>query len=368
MKFTPAGGRVAAEASLLSEEVLVAVHDTGIGIAPEEQATIFEEFRQASRHEAVDQEGTGLGLALAKQLVEMHGGRIWVESKSGVGSTFTFALPVPQRTGAADTLRERPNPSPDPDIPTVLVIEDDPKAAELLSVYLLGAGLHPIVCSTGQEGIEAATRTRPQTIILDILLPDQDGWDVLTELKARPATSGIPVVITTSVDERGRGLALGASDYLLKPIDRTNLLKSLRRATEGTRNENGPLTVLAIDDDPMALELTSAVLSPEGFDVLRAGDGLQGLEAARREKPALIILDLLMPGMDGFAVLEALRSEEELAAIPVIVLTGQSLNSGDRERLNSRVRHLAAKSDFDRTSFVSLIRNLCNLEEDNHGG
>ena len=364
VKFTSQGGRVSATALRAGDEVRIAIHDTGIGISTEDQAAIFDEFRQGTRHESADQEGTGLGLALARQLVEMHRGRIWVESEPGKGSTFTFAIPARTEPAAAEPAPAELPGEPDP--LTVLVIEDDPKAAQLLCIYLEAAGLRPLVCPTGEEGLAMAATMHPGTIILDILLPGRDGWDILADLKGRTATSAIPVVIASSVDERGKGFALGATDYLLKPVSRDALLDTIRRAAGSTGSRNPPCKVLAIDDDPLALELTEAVLAPEGFAVLRANGGAAGVEAARRERPALIILDLLMPEMDGFAVIESLRSDPATDSIPIVVLTGKTLSGEDRERLNSRVRYLARKSDFDRAGFVKLVRSLCGAKGEVH--
>jgi signal transduction histidine kinase/CheY-like chemotaxis protein len=368
VKFTPEGGRVTVTASRLPDEVRVAVADTGIGISETDQAKIFEEFRQGTRHSGADQEGTGLGLALARRLVEMHGGRIWLESEPGKGSTFTFALPAAHAPEAPAVPEPAPAVALKRDPLAVLIVEDDPRAAQLLSIYLEGAGLHPTIAPSGEQGLEAATALQPGTIILDILLPGRDGWDILAELKATPATAAIPVVIVSTLDERGRGFALGASDYLLKPVDREALLGTLERVGCSRDGSGARVKVLAIDDDPVALELTSAVLGPAGFDVLRAGGGEEGIAMARREQPALVILDLLMPEVDGFTVVERLKADPATADIPVVVFTGKSLTREERERLNTKVGHLAQKTEFDRAGFAELVRNMCNAREVSHAG
>jgi CheY-like chemotaxis protein len=250
----------------------------------------------------------------------------------------------------------------------VLIVEDDPRAAQLLSIYLEGAGLHPAIAPSGEQGLEVVAELQPGTIILDILLPGRDGWDILAELKANPQTAAIPVVIVSTLDERGRGFALGASDYLLKPVDREALLGTLERVGCGRDGTGTRVKVLAIDDDPVALELTSAVLGPAGFEVLRAGGGEEGIAMARREQPALVILDLLMPEVDGFTVVERLKADPATADIPVVVFTGKSLTREERERLNSKVGHLAQKTEFDRAGFAELVRNLCNSREVSHAG
>jgi CheY-like chemotaxis protein len=188
------------------------------------------------------------------------------------------------------------------------------------------------------------------------LLPSVSGWDVLARAKADPELSGIPIVIVSMLDERGRGYALGAADYLVKPVQRNDLLAALRPLTHAGAPAGPPATVLAVDDDPMALELIASVLGPEGYVVLRAGGGEDALEIARRELPALVILDLLMPGLDGFDVVEALQADPVTAGIPIVILTSKTIEAADLERLNSHVAHLAEKGRFSRAEFVELVR------------
>ena len=220
VKFTPEGGRIDIAARVTGDEVQVYVRDTGVGIAEADQARIFEAFQRGDRRVSV--EGTGLGLTLSKRFVELHGGRIWVASAVGEGSTFGFALPLeraPEPVLEPTTL--------EPEAGTVLVIEDDRRSAELLGLYLEGSGLRVVLARDGAEGLELARALRPRAVILDILLPRLDGWDLLGRLKNDPATAGIPVVIVTMLDERGKGLALGAVDYLVKPVSREAMLEAL---------------------------------------------------------------------------------------------------------------------------------------------
>ena len=215
------------------------------------------------------------------------------------------------------------------------------------------------VAGDGDEGIEAARRLRPAAIVLDLFLPRVSGWDVLGQLKADPALADIPVVIVSMVDERGKGYALGAAGYLVKPVDRDDLLGALRPLTGAGSVDGEPVTVLAIDDDPVALELVAAVLGPEGYRVLRAQGGDEGVSTALQERPDLVILDLLMPGTDGFEVVERLRADARTAEIPIVVLTSKAIGEADRERLNSRIAHLAEKGHFSRAEFVDLVRRCC---------
>jgi signal transduction histidine kinase/CheY-like chemotaxis protein len=363
VKFTADGGRIDLSARCANGEVEVAVRDTGIGIAPEDQERVFEEFQQAGQRE-----GSGLGLALCRSFVELHGGRIRLQSEVGVGSTFTFTLPLPSATpdlSEAAPASDDPIPVPsdvaDPAAPgpTMLVIEDDVRSAELLRIFLEGGGFSVTVAAAGDEGIQAARRIRPAAIVLDLLLPDISGWDVLTTLKEDAGLADIPVVIVSMLDERGRGYALGAADYLVKPVDRDDLLGALRPLAAANNGDGESVKVLAIDDDPVALELVGAVLDPEGYTVLRAQGGDEGVGIAFREQPALVILDLLMPGTDGFEVVEQLRGDPRTADIPIVVLTSKSISEGDRQRLNSRIAHLAEKGRFSRAEFVELVRRCC---------
>ena len=216
VKFTPDGGSVAVAAGVEDDEALVEVRDTGVGIAEADQERIFEAFQRGGRD--ARSEGTGLGLTLSRRIVELHGGRLWMTSRLGEGSTFGFAIPV-RRPGLAPA-REG----------TVLVIEDDPPSAELLAVYLEGAGYRVVVARDGAAGLELAQQLLPRVVILDILLPDVDGWELLASLKRDPATAALPVVVVSMLDERSKGLALGASGYLVKPVRREQILEALELA------------------------------------------------------------------------------------------------------------------------------------------
>jgi signal transduction histidine kinase/DNA-binding response OmpR family regulator len=363
VKFTPDGGRVDVAARLATAEVQVAIRDTGIGIAPADQERIFEAFQQAGRGPRGTQEGTGLGLTLSRRFVELHGGRIWLESQVGVGSTFTFTLPLRGRVEAVDRTAPAP-PARDAARlegtgPTVLVVEDDRYAIDLLTLYLSGAGFRVAVAHDGDEGLALAHGLHPAAITLDILLPRLDGWDFLVRAKADPAIADIPVIIVSILDARGRGLALGAADYLVKPAGPDDVLAALRRCILRAQVPAKPVTILAVDDDPVALELIRAVLEPEGYSVLTATGGQAGVALAQQALPALVILDLLMPDVDGFTVVERLRSDPATAAIPIIIMTAKSMSRADKERLNGQISHLARKGEFERDTFVALVQGLC---------
>ena len=358
VKFTPDGGQVELSAQLVDGEVQIAVRDTGIGIPAEDQELIFEEFRQSGPK----REGTGLGLALTKKLVELHGGRIWVESELARGSTFTFAFPARAGQAAEVAAPEAPRPAAvltEGSASTVLLIEDDQNSIDLLSLYLGAAGFEVAVARDGQEGLEMARRLRPAVITLDIMLPRLDGWDFLTQAKAEPALADIPVIIVSMLDERGKGFALGAAEYLVKPVRREDLLATLRRVAPVGPALERPAKVLAIDDDPMAVDLIQAVLEPAGYRVLTASGGEEGIAVAIRELPDLVILDLLMPDVDGFAVVERLRAEPATKPIPIVILTSKAMSQQEKERLNGQISYLARKGEFNRTAFIDLVRGCC---------
>jgi signal transduction histidine kinase/CheY-like chemotaxis protein len=363
VKFTTDGGQVDVTARVIDSQVQVAVRDTGIGIAAEDQVRIFEEFQQAGSAAGRAPEGTGLGLALARKFVELHGGELWLESQVGVGSTFTFSLPVQPSPSAADytaPLPARSRPETDGILgPTVLVVEDNPQAVDLLTVYLHSDGFGVTVARDGAAGLALARDIHPAAIVLDILLPHMDGWDFLASAKADPEIAHIPVVIVSMLDERGKGFALGAADYLVKPVNREALLATLRRVTIRPGGLERNAQVLAIDDDPMALELIEAVLRPEGYTVLKASSGTEGIDLARQERPGLVILDLLMPEVDGFAVVERLRSDPVTAGIPIVILTSRSMAAEDKQRLNGQINYLARKGEFNRVDFADIVRGLC---------
>jgi signal transduction histidine kinase len=226
VKFTPDGGRVEVRARTEGSEVLVTVADTGTGVAAADRERIFESFQQGGRR-ASTTEGTGLGLTLSKRIVELHGGRIWVESELGVGSTFGFAIPAGVPAPAASAVADDPGRADGKG--TVVVIDDDRRSIDLLTVYLEAAGLRVVSASDGRRGVELIRALKPAIVVLDILLPGLDGWQVLESLKADPATAAIPVVVVSILDERGRGLALGAAEYLVKPVSREGVLDALAR-------------------------------------------------------------------------------------------------------------------------------------------
>lgn len=347
IKFTPPGGRVSLDARRDGPVVKIDVIDTGAGIASDDLERIFLEFHQAG-DAAQRQAGTGLGLPLTRRLAEAHGGSVEVRSEVGAGSTFTITLPAgvgPEPVAARAP--ERPLDSPRVRGREILVIEDDPGTVRLLRTYLEEAGHQVRVAVDGKAGLAAARDSPPGAIILDVLLPDIDGWEVLRELKADPAVRDVPVIVVTVVDERPLGLGLGAVDYFLKPVRREALLARLARYTFTTKVGRRSVRVLAIDDDPTALEHVRAALDPAGFEVVTAQSGAEGLELARSNAFDLVICDLIMPGLDGFEVVSELANDGATRHLPILILTGHDLSEADKRRLNGQILGIVGKGEAD---------------------
>jgi len=376
VKFTPQGGSIALTARHLSfvnghlktqdgqkrsspmtndQELMthrnlleISVSDTGIGIKPEDQEKIFNEFEQIDSSYARDKEGTGLGLALTHRLVELHGGRIWVESKGqGKGSTFTFVIPAneaeikPEEIKLEDTTQATIKVRAE-DGPLVLVVEDDPAAGELIAQYLSDAGYAVAQVFDGEQAIQMARELKPYAISLDIILPKKDGWEVLSELKSLPETKDIPVIVVSITEDRRLGFSMGALEWFVKPVEKDGIIEALSNICAAY--EKKTLTVLVVDDEPKTVELLTDRLESEKYKVLQAYGGGQGIELAIAKLPDVIILDLLMPQVSGFEVVQRLREHPEARNIPVLIHTAKDLTIEDRQRLNSHVQAISSKS------------------------
>lgn len=289
-------------------------------------------------------EGTGLGLALTRQLVEAHNGTIGVTSEVGVGSEFTVILPAQRAQVAADPAAEGP-PALAGDRPSVLVIEDDPAAQQLLRRHLEGAGYDVLTTASGKQGLAWLAEVRPDAVLLDILLPDLDGWEILQRAKSDPRTRSIPIMVVSVVDDRQLGLALGAVDYVVKPVARERLLEALGRLTFTTKVRTRTVTALVIDADPAAADRYRELLEPEGFRIIDATDGTTGRNRAIEDKPDLILLDALLPDIDGFELAHALRHDPSTATIPLWLTTPAGLPDDAKARLNGNVQGVLQSGD-----------------------
>jgi signal transduction histidine kinase/DNA-binding response OmpR family regulator len=367
IKYTHDGGSIRVGVTLDAEEVRIAVADSGIGIAPEDHGRVFEEFRQVG-DPSERQPGSGLGLAVTKRLAEAHRGRIDLTSARGQGSTFTLVLPTSEAVSSEDLSPAAPSGPTDaasaaeavgPPAATVgdiLVIEDDPSAVRLLREYLEGEGYRVRVTATGELGIESALKDRPAAIILDVLLPGMDGWEVLRRLKADDRLQGIPVVIVTVVEEREVGLALGAVDYLVKPIHREVLLGCIARYV--SNGSGRTKRVLVVDDEPAALSLIRGTLEPEGVEVVTAQGGREALNwADRGDLVDMVICDLVMPDVDGFAVISALKQNPRTASLPIVVYTAHDLTPDQKNRLNGQILGIVAKGQDARVGLLDWLEH-----------
>jgi len=349
VKFSPPDSPIDVEAFIRSGHLHVSVRDQGIGIAPEHHQMIFEEFRQVDGTVRREFGGTGLGLALVKKFVDLQGGEVTVESSLGKGSKFSFTVPV--RSRAAVVTR---TPEPMMRAERILVVEDDPNAFELIASALGSAGFLPIRASDGEEAMRLAKDVRPAAITLDVVLPGTEGWDVLRRLKADEATRSIPVVIISMVDDRERGVSLGAEDYFVKPVDRARLLERLRELT----SPDSPRRLLVIDDDEKVHAILANDFTPLGYSIESATSGEAGVRAAQQNAPDVIILDLMMPGMNGFQVAGALKEDPRTATIPILVLTSKEITSADRARLHPRIIGFVKKGTAAREQLLMELRRV----------
>jgi signal transduction histidine kinase/DNA-binding response OmpR family regulator len=343
VKFTDSEGEIRVSVARDGEDVRLTVADTGRGIGPADIDRIFEAFHQGEGEGMrTHHEGTGLGLALTRQLVDAHGGEVTVTSEIGVGSEFAVRLPVNRSAAGAGMERA---PALDRGKLNVLVIEDDPAARELLRVHLEGAGYGVLGTASGRQGLAWVSELRPDAVILDILLPDIDGWEILQRLKGDPATRSIPVMVVSVLDDRQLGLALGAVDYFVKPVSRELLLEGLGRLTFTTKVRTRTVTALVIDADPDALARYGELLEPDGFRVIAAHDAASGRLRAVEDRPDLIVLDAMLPDADAFELASSLHDDPETSHIPVWVTTPGELAPEARARLNGDVQAVLVRGD-----------------------
>jgi adenylate cyclase len=328
------------------EWVTIAVTDTGIGMTEEQMGRLFQQFSQADASTARKFGGTGLGLAISRHFCRIMGGDITVESNQGEGSTFTIRLPRIVQTDAAIVSELHAEPTPSvveaTEAPLILVVDDDATVRELVVRHLERAGFSAVVAKGGQEGLRLVRELRPAAVTLDIMMPDLDGWTVLAAIKGDPTLANIPVVLMSIVDQKNRGYALGAADYLVKPVDRIKLVKTLTGICGATAGH-----VLLVDDDEVVRRGVRQALEPTGWKVTEAENGQVAVDSLIVALPNVIILDLMMPKMDGFEFLNELRGRPDWQDIPVVVITAKDLTEDERNRLNGGVERIIQKSDRD---------------------
>ena len=348
------------------EWITFRVKDSGIGMSAEQMGKLFQAFTQADASTTRKYGGTGLGLTISRRFCELMGGDIQVESELGKGTTFSVRLPrvvvMQLEQPAVVSLEETATQGALGGGGTVLIIDDDPVARELLERYLSKDGFTVRTASNGQEGLALAKTLKPDAITLDVMMPTMDGWAVLTALKADPDLADIPIIMLTMVAEKNLGYSLGASDYMVKPIDRNRLTAMMARyRTHGPACP--PCRVLLVEDDAPTREMTRRTLEKSGMAVIEAENGQIALEKLEHEIPCMILLDLMMPVMDGFHFAAELRKKEEWRSIPVIVVTAKELTDDDQLRLNGYVEKVMQKGAYSRESLLSevghFIRKTC---------
>ena len=316
-------------------------------MTPEQLGRLFEAFSQAEASTSKKYGGTGLGLVITRRFCQLLGGEVTVTSEPGKGSTFTVRLPA--------DLSEPVAPPAEPaagSAGTVLVIDDDPAARAITRRVLSREGYGVVEAGDGESGLRLARELHPHLITLDILMPGMDGWAVLAGLKADPALAGIPVILQTILEDRNLGFALGASEYLTKPIDRKRLASLVKRYVPSPAA--GP--VLVVEDDAGTRALLGKALGKAGWEVTEAENGRVALEQMQTSHPALILLDLMMPEMDGFEFLDALRRQQPRRDVPVVVITAKTLTEEDRKRLNGGVERVVQKNALDAESLLAEVR------------
>ncbi len=354
LKFTPEGGKITvsgARAGAGRPSADIRVTDTGIGIPESQIGKIFNRFHQVDGSTTRRFGGVGLGLAIVKSILDAHGAAISVESEVGRGTTFRFTLPLLEKGAEASGREDAVATHVDEGL--VLVVDDDLELLRITKAQLEREGFSVLTATTGEDGIKQAARRRPDVILLDLLLPDKSGLDVLHVLKGEPGTRDIPVLVVSVASDGIRSLSLGASEWLRKPVDSKALVGTVRRLLDGSTGD-AP-TVLVVDDETDTLDFLRDTLRSEGFRVVAAHDGRQALEALAKTRPDLVLLDIMMPELSGFEVLEALAQHPETASIPVVVLTARADDLDAQRGLALGARKYMSKP-FDVQALIAEVQ------------
>jgi GAF domain-containing protein/DNA-binding response OmpR family regulator/anti-sigma regulatory factor (Ser/Thr protein kinase) len=353
-KFTHEGS-ITVRARAEAGQLMISVADTGIGISLEALDRVFEQFQQADTSTTREYGGTGLGLSISRSLARLLGGDLKADSQEGVGTTFTLSIPLvysarePQQMDK--TSRDAPTQPAQPCDDLVLVIDDHPEAIELIREILTDAGYRVIGAQDGIQGLKLAREIQPLAITLDIMMPNKDGWQVMHDLKTDPRTSGIPVIIASIVDKKVMGYRLGADDYLIKPLNADDLLASLSRLI----GKQTQCRVLVVDDDPNVIDMIRQLLGDSPYQVEATADGIQALSAIQAAPPDIILLDLLMPNLDGFGVIDKLRERPGTRRIPIIILTARSLSNQETAALNESIYTIIQKHGLQGEALLRQI-------------
>ena len=371
LKFTDRGEvQVSAAWNEQERTVTFSVADTGIGIAEADQEMIFEEFTQLDNPAQRKFKGTGLGLPLCRKLATLLGGKIELASRLGMGSTFSVTLPVEHRAPEEELLSDGlPDAAPtvdDAHIP-VLFVEDEPQTRLVYENFLRGSVFQMIPAGNIRQASRIMRQVAPRAIVLDILLGGEDAWKWLMELKSKPATRDLPVVVVTTVEDVGKGYALGADEYYVKPLKREALLQALERLTGTSRTLGNSKTIdrkgnlrqaLIIDDEASSRYILAKLLRDQPFLLRQAANGADGLRMAKEITPVLIFLDLNMPDISGFEVLDRLKADPEMRPIPVAIVTSLVLSEADRQRLASQTFAILSKSELSRDRIDQLLTGI----------
>ncbi|MGK5095278.1 response regulator [Deltaproteobacteria bacterium TL4] len=380
VKFTKRGD-IRVSLSPSGSDVLFRVQDTGIGISEKDFTHIFDEFRQVDGSTTRPHEGTGLGLAICQKLAKLLGGDILVDSAVGLGSTFTLRLPVQGMTDQSVEFIEKKSEmnrsmmvpqvaakNVKRELAPILVIEDDKKTQTIIKNYLIEAGYRVITAENGKRGLELAHQFKPFAITLDVLMPEMDGWETLRQLKASEQSAAIPVIMITVSHDQETAKILGATGFVTKPVDKEGLYRQLEEVLANIKSQPVLQTerhhsLLVIEDNEVASLQISSTLTEEGYSVQVASGGAEGLECLKQHRPDAVILDLMMPGVDGFQVLEELRSIPQMVNLPVLVLTAKALTSEERARLSHKnIRELVQKGSLNREQLVVCVNRLFQEE------
>jgi len=354
IKFTPEGGVIRLSAQRMEGVVRVEVRDSGPGIPAEEQERIFEAFYRLGEADQKT-EGTGLGLAITKRLVELHGGNLGLESQPGSGSCFYFTLPVVELVETHEVQASR-REIRTPEFARILVIEDDRVAAQLLQSHLTSAGYDVVLCDQPGRALEMAAELQPSAVTMDIIMKPVNGWELLSNFKADPRTTRIPVVLVTIIDQPETGASLGADEYIVKPVKKATLLAAVERCLNHYKRIGRTRPILVVEDDAPTREFVAELLSKHGYVVTTAADGAEARSQVAASLPELVILDLTLPEVSGFQLLAEWRTNSRTADLPIFVLTSKDLTPEEQDYIGAHSASLLQKQQPWQEALIAQLR------------